>query len=125
VLAPWAFHGTAPQSLPEISQRRENSAPANLPHHAQKKNSLVNNINKRKAAGTRMPKAKSAVSAKLYAQMKRGWKRASQSETPAAIEFSCVVACYPAPQSRCRGTLAQSSLEVWRLPNGGSSRWRG
>ena len=39
-----------------------------------KKNSLLNNINKRKATGTSRPKAKSTVSAKAYAAMKKGWK---------------------------------------------------
>ena len=41
---------------------------------ANKKNSLVNNINKRKAAGKSRPKAKSTVSDKAYAAMKKGWK---------------------------------------------------
>jgi hypothetical protein len=38
------------------------------------KNSLVGNINKRKALGTSRPKSKSTVSAKSYAAMKSGWK---------------------------------------------------
>jgi hypothetical protein len=39
------------------------------------KNSLVKNINARKAAGTSRPKSKSTVSKKAYAQMKTGWKK--------------------------------------------------
>jgi hypothetical protein len=41
---------------------------------AKTKNSLVNNINKRKAKGTSRPKSKSTVSPKAYAAMKKGWK---------------------------------------------------
>ena len=37
-----------------------------------KKNSLVNNINKKKKAGNR-PKAKSTVSKESYGEMKHGW----------------------------------------------------
>jgi hypothetical protein len=37
-------------------------------------NSLVGNINKRKAAGTSRPKSKSTIDPKQYAKMKRGWK---------------------------------------------------
>ena len=39
------------------------------------KNSLVGNINKRKAAGTSRPKSKSTISDKAYAAMKKGWKK--------------------------------------------------
>lgn len=39
-----------------------------------KKNSLVENINRRKAAETSRPKSKSTVSAKAYGAMKAGWK---------------------------------------------------
>jgi hypothetical protein len=42
---------------------------------AAKKNSLVGNINKRKAAGTSRPKSKSTVSDKAFADMKRNWGR--------------------------------------------------
>jgi hypothetical protein len=41
---------------------------------AKKKNSLVNNINNRKAAGTSRPKSQSTVSKKAYKAMKNGWK---------------------------------------------------
>lgn len=37
------------------------------------KNSLVNNINKRKKAGKSRPKSRSTVSKKSYSQMKKGW----------------------------------------------------
>ena len=39
-----------------------------------KKNSLVNNINRRKKAGTSRSKKKSTISKKAYKQLKRGWK---------------------------------------------------
>ncbi|MBV8779937.1 MAG: hypothetical protein JO353_00935 [Phycisphaerae bacterium] len=39
-----------------------------------KKNSLVNNINKRKKSGTSRPKSKSTVSKKAYRKMEKGWK---------------------------------------------------
>lgn len=39
-----------------------------------KKNSLVNNINKRKRLGTSRPKSKSTINKKAYSQMKKGWK---------------------------------------------------
>jgi hypothetical protein len=42
---------------------------------AAKKNSLVGNINRRKAAGTSRPKSKSTVSPKAYSDMKRNWGR--------------------------------------------------
>jgi len=40
-----------------------------------KKNSLVGNINRRKAAGTSRPKSRSTVSDKAYSDMKRKWGR--------------------------------------------------
>jgi hypothetical protein len=40
---------------------------------AQKKNSLVANINRRKKAGTSRPKSRSSVSKKAYGDMKKGW----------------------------------------------------
>lgn len=39
------------------------------------KKGLLYNINRRKAAGTSRTKAKSTVSAKAYAAMKRNWGR--------------------------------------------------
>ncbi len=38
-----------------------------------KKNSLVNNINKRKKAGKSRPKSRSTVSKDSYANMEAGW----------------------------------------------------
>lgn len=40
---------------------------------AKKKNSLVANINRKKKAGTSLPKEKSTVSSKAYGEMKKGW----------------------------------------------------
>ena len=40
---------------------------------AQKKNSLVANINRRKKAGKSRPKSRSTVSKKAYGDMKKGW----------------------------------------------------
>lgn len=37
-------------------------------------NSLVNNINAKKKAGTSKPKSKSTVDPKQYKKMKKGWK---------------------------------------------------
>jgi hypothetical protein len=38
------------------------------------KNSLVNNINAKKKAGTSKPKSKSTVGPKQFAKLKKGWK---------------------------------------------------
>ena len=51
---------------------------------SKRKNSLVNNINRRKRAGNSRPKSKSTVSKQSYRDMKRGWpssrkKKASKS----------------------------------------------
>ncbi len=40
-----------------------------------KKNSLVNNINKKKKAGTSKPKSKSSVSKRAYSEMEKGYGR--------------------------------------------------
>ncbi len=53
---------------------------------AQKKNSLVANINRRKKAGTSRPKSRSTVSKKAYGDMKEGWptkKKAAGKKTAA------------------------------------------
>jgi len=42
---------------------------------AKQKNSLVNNINKRKKAGTSRSKKNSTISPKAYRDMQRGWKK--------------------------------------------------
>ena len=44
-----------------------------------KKNSLVNNINKRKRAGKSRPKLQSTVSKAAYAKMEAGWSGAPKS----------------------------------------------
>lgn len=44
-----------------------------------KKNSLVNNINKRKKAGKSRPKTKSTVSKEAYGDMKKGWPSSKKS----------------------------------------------
>jgi hypothetical protein len=47
-----------------------------------KKNSLVNNINRRKKAGTSRSKKKSTVSKESYKDMEAGWpKKRSKSST--------------------------------------------
>ena len=49
---------------------------------ATKKNSLVNNINKRKKAGTSRSKKKSTVSKESYKKMEAGWpKKGSKSKS--------------------------------------------
>ncbi|WPB82237.1 hypothetical protein KYC5002_24360 [Archangium violaceum] len=53
---------------------------------AQKKNSLVANINRRKKAGTSRSKSRSTVSKKAYGDMKKGWsakKKAAGKKTAA------------------------------------------
>ena len=53
---------------------------------AQKKNSLVANINRRKKAGTSRPKSRSTVSKKAYGDMEKGWpakKKAAGKKTAA------------------------------------------
>ena len=49
-----------------------------------KHNSLVENINARKKAGTSRPKSRSTVSAGAYANMEQGWpgKRGSKKSSP-------------------------------------------
>ena len=42
---------------------------------AKKKNSLVENINRRKRAGTSRPKTRSSVSKSAYDDMRAGWPR--------------------------------------------------
>lgn len=48
---------------------------------AKKKNSLVNNINKRKKAGKSRSKAKSTVSKEAYGEMKKGWPKSHRART--------------------------------------------
>ncbi|MBN8229121.1 excinuclease ABC subunit A [Corallococcus macrosporus] len=50
---------------------------------AQKKNSLVANINRRKKAGTSRPKSRSKVSSKSYKNMERGWGKTARKKTAA------------------------------------------
>ena len=50
---------------------------------AQKKNSLVANINKRKKAGKSRPKSRSTVSKKSYKNMERGWGKTARKKTAA------------------------------------------
>ncbi|MGE6756488.1 hypothetical protein ACQKGO_00645 [Corallococcus interemptor] len=50
---------------------------------AQKKNSLVANINRRKKAGTSRPKSRSKVSSKSYKSMERGWGKTARKKTAA------------------------------------------
>ncbi len=54
---------------------------------AQKKNSLVANINRRKKAGTSRSKSRSTVSKKAYGDMQQGWpakkKAAGKTKTAA------------------------------------------
>lgn len=42
---------------------------------SKRKNSLVNNINRRKRAGKSRPKSKSTVSKQAYGDMQKGWPR--------------------------------------------------
>lgn len=50
---------------------------------AQKKNSLVANINRRKKAGTSRPKSKSTISKKAYSQMRASWPKSKRAKKKA------------------------------------------
>jgi len=47
---------------------------------AAKKRSLVDNINRRKKAGTSRPKSRTTVSADAYAAMQQGWPSSATSK---------------------------------------------
>jgi hypothetical protein len=44
------------------------------------KNSLVNNINRRKRAGKSRPKSRSTVSKESYDQMEKGWPKSASKK---------------------------------------------
>ncbi len=48
-----------------------------------KKNSLVDNINRKKKAGTSRSKKKSTVTEKSYRNMERGWPKTARKKSPA------------------------------------------
>jgi hypothetical protein len=48
---------------------------------ARRKNSLVENINKRKRAGKSRPKSRSTVSSDAYADMQAGWPRSKRKKS--------------------------------------------
>jgi hypothetical protein len=50
---------------------------------SKRKNSLVNNINRRKRAGKSRPKSKSTVSKQAYRDMKQGWPGSRKKKTGA------------------------------------------
>ena len=50
---------------------------------AKKKNSLVNNINKRKKAGKSRPKSKSHISKESYGEMQKGWPHSKKKKAAA------------------------------------------
>jgi hypothetical protein len=59
-----------------------------------KKNSLVENINRRKRAGKSRPKARSTISASAYEEMQQGWpskKRVKRKKKPAGARPQTVV----------------------------------
>ncbi len=45
---------------------------------SKRKNSLVNNINRRKRAGKSRPKSRSTVAKDAYEQMQQGWPRSAK-----------------------------------------------
>lgn len=57
------------EDLKVKNQKRRKAVPR------KRKNSLVNNINKRKKAGTSRSKKKSTISKANYSKMKKGWKK--------------------------------------------------
>jgi len=48
---------------------------------SKRKNSLVNNINRRKRAGKSRPKSRSTVSKESYDQMEKGWPKTAKNKT--------------------------------------------
>ena len=50
---------------------------------SKRKNSLVNNINRRKRAGKSRPKSKSTVSKTAYRDMQQGWPRSRKNKAGA------------------------------------------
>lgn len=53
---------------------KDSEKPNDSPKKETKKNSLVNNINAKKKAGTSNPKSKSTVSDKEYHDMENNWE---------------------------------------------------
>lgn len=51
---------------------------------SKRKNSLVNNINRRKRAGKSRPKSRSTVSKKSYDQMEKGWPKSAKKKASRA-----------------------------------------
>ena len=51
---------------------------------SKRKNSLVNNINRRKRAGKSRPKSRSTVSKKSYDRMEQGWPKKKAAKKKAA-----------------------------------------
>jgi hypothetical protein len=47
---------------------------------SKRKNSLVNNINRRKRAGKSRPKSRSTVSKQSYGEMQKGWPHAAKKK---------------------------------------------
>lgn len=47
---------------------------------SKRKNSLVNNINRRKRAGKSRPKSRSTVSKGAYAEMQKGWPHSAKKK---------------------------------------------
>lgn len=48
---------------------------------SKRKNSLVNNINRRKRAGKSRPKSRSTVSKQAYGEMQRGWPHSAKKKS--------------------------------------------
>ena len=75
--------------IPEARRRTTKGAEKHAPRRASprrgkqttkgiEKNSLVNNINKRKRAGTSRPKSRSHVSDEAHDEMEHGWPHSAQ-----------------------------------------------
>jgi hypothetical protein len=47
---------------------------------SKRKNSLVNNINRRKRAGKSRPKSRSKVSKQAYGEMQKGWPHSAKKK---------------------------------------------
>ena len=77
---------------------------------AARKNSLVNNINRRKKAGTSRSKSRSTVSGESYESMQKGWpkKKAKKSAPKHATEHGKATNSRTASKSRSHAPKRRS-----------------
>ena len=74
---------------------------------AARKNSLVENINRRKRAGTSRPKSRSTVSSDAYARMEAGWPKKSTKKASATRKKASKKAGAPRKRATKKSPLEQ------------------